>query len=80
MNDKSFTLEGRNLPEKEQKALDKHYEEYGVGSDVKQKRKHWEKFFGDVISISHVETDDEWVGAYEFFWLTDEFPDDYPSC
>ena len=68
--DTPFTLESRDLPDDVKTALNNHYNEYGVGSSVQQKRKHWEKFFGE-CTITHVETDDEWVASYEAFWLAD---------
>ena len=67
------------LPPEMAAALAKHYEDYGVGDTPKQRHNHWKKFYPNT-TISHFETDEDLVNAYELNWLVDTFPDAFPMC
>lgn len=63
-----------------QKAIDDLYEEHGVGKTIKNRLAFWNKQYPDGYSISHNPTDRQTVIILELCFLTDTFPQDFPSC
>lgn len=68
----------KDLPEEHRKCLSDLYKSWGIGNTWKQKRAFWNMKEPDT-HISHVSTNRQWVSAFEFWYLTQEFPEYYIS-